>query len=48
MITLIDLHKAFGANRVLQGARLVIPTGQSMVVICVSFTGKSVLIKCIL
>ncbi|MCX7299676.1 MAG: ATP-binding cassette domain-containing protein [Rhodobacterales bacterium] len=48
MITLIDLHKAFGANRVLQGARLVIPTGQSMVVIGGSGTGKSVLIKCIL
>jgi phospholipid/cholesterol/gamma-HCH transport system ATP-binding protein len=48
MITLIDLHKAFGANRVLQGAGLVIPTGQSMVVIGGSGTGKSVLIKCIL
>ena len=48
MITLSDLHKAFGANRVLQGVNLTIASGTSMVVIGGSGTGKSVLLKCIL
>lgn len=48
MITLTDVHKAFGANRVLQGVNLTIPTGESMVIIGGSGTGKSVLLKCIL
>jgi phospholipid/cholesterol/gamma-HCH transport system ATP-binding protein len=48
MIELIDLHKAFGANRVLQGVTLSLPKGQSMVIIGGSGTGKSVLLKCIL
>ena len=48
MITLTDVHKAFGANRVLQGVTLTIPTAQSMVIIGGSGTGKSVLLKCIL
>ncbi|MBI1217726.1 MAG: ATP-binding cassette domain-containing protein [Rhodobacteraceae bacterium] len=48
MITLTDVHKAFGANRVLQGVNLTIPTAESMVIIGGSGTGKSVLLKCIL
>ena len=48
MITLTDVHKAFGANRVLQGVNLTIPTGESMVLIGGSGTGKSVLLKCVL
>ncbi|MBE0553927.1 MAG: ATP-binding cassette domain-containing protein [Rhodobacteraceae bacterium] len=48
MIELSGVTKAFGANRVLRGVDLVIPKGQSMVVIGGSGTGKSVLLKCIL
>ncbi len=48
MIELIDVHKAFGANHVLQGVTLAVPRGQSMVIIGGSGTGKSVLLKCIL
>ena len=43
-----NLHKSFGAKRVLDGVSLTIPAGQSTVVIGGSGTGKSVLIKCIL
>ncbi len=48
MITLSDVHKAFGKNRVLRGVDLTIPKGESMVIIGGSGTGKSVLLKCIL
>lgn len=48
MIALEDVHKAFGANRVLRGVTLSVATGESLVVIGGSGTGKSVLIKCIL
>jgi phospholipid/cholesterol/gamma-HCH transport system ATP-binding protein len=48
MITLAEVHKAFGANRVLQGVDLTITSGTSMVIIGGSGTGKSVLLKCIL
>ncbi|MCX7890304.1 MAG: ATP-binding cassette domain-containing protein [Rhodobacteraceae bacterium] len=48
MITIEDVHKAFGANRVLQGVDLTVARGTSTVVIGGSGTGKSVLIKCIL
>ncbi len=48
MIELRDVHKAFGANRVLRGVNLTVPTGRSMVIIGGSGTGKSVTIKCIL
>jgi phospholipid/cholesterol/gamma-HCH transport system ATP-binding protein len=48
MIELIDVHKSFGANHVLQGVTLAVPKGQSMVIIGGSGTGKSVLLKCIL
>jgi phospholipid/cholesterol/gamma-HCH transport system ATP-binding protein len=48
MITLRDVHKAFGANQVLQGVDLTLASGTSMVIIGGSGTGKSVLLKCIL
>ncbi len=48
MIALTGVHKAFGANRVLQGIDLEIASGSSMVIIGGSGTGKSVLLKCIL
>ena len=48
MITLTGVTKTFGKNRVLRGLDLTIPSGQSMVIIGGSGTGKSVLLKCIL
>ncbi|MBL9047958.1 MAG: ATP-binding cassette domain-containing protein [Tabrizicola sp.] len=48
MITLTQVHKAFGATRVLQGVDLSIASGTSMVIIGGSGTGKSVLLKSIL
>ncbi|MBK5934355.1 phospholipid/cholesterol/gamma-HCH transport system ATP-binding protein [Rhodovulum imhoffii] len=48
MIELRDVHKAFGANKVLRGVNLTIPKGESMVIIGGSGTGKSVLLKSIL
>jgi phospholipid/cholesterol/gamma-HCH transport system ATP-binding protein len=47
-IAISDLHKAFGPKKVLQGVDLTIGTGESVVVIGGSGTGKSVLLKCIL
>ena len=48
MITLSHVAKSFGSNHVLRGVDLMVPKGQSMVVIGGSGTGKSVLLKCIL
>jgi len=48
MITLTDVHKAFGRKKVLQGVNLTIPRGESMVVIGGSGTGKSVMLKSVL
>ena len=48
MITLSGVTKSFGPNRVLRGVDLTIPSGESMVIIGGSGTGKSVLLKCIL
>ncbi|WP_374643817.1 ABC transporter ATP-binding protein [Tabrizicola sp.] len=48
MIELREVHKHFGANRVLQGVNLTVASGTSMVIIGGSGTGKSVLLKCIL
>jgi phospholipid/cholesterol/gamma-HCH transport system ATP-binding protein len=45
MIKVVDLYKAFGEKKVLQGASLEIRNGESVVVIGGSGTGKSVLIK---
>lgn len=42
------LHKSFGSQRVLNGIDLTVQTGESLVVIGQSGTGKSVLLKCIL
>ena len=48
MIELRDVHKSFGSNRVLRGVNLTIPSGESMVIIGGSGTGKSVCLKSIL
>ncbi len=48
MIRILDLHKSFGANRVLAGVDLTVARGESLVIIGGSGTGKSVLVKCIL
>lgn len=48
MITLSGVTKTFGTNRVLRGVDLTVGSGQSLVVIGGSGTGKSVLLKCIL
>lgn len=45
MIRIVNLHKAFGENRVLQGVNLQIERGETMAVIGQSGSGKSVLIK---
>ena len=47
-IRIRGLCKAFGANQVLRGLDLDIATGESVVVIGGSGTGKSVLIKCLI
>lgn len=47
-ISVRDLHKSFGSKKVLTGVNLDIHTGELLVVIGGSGTGKSVLIKCIL
>ena len=48
MITLSGVTKTFGSNRVLRGVDLTIPSGQSMVIIGGSGTGKSVLMRSII
>ncbi len=45
MIELTDVHKAFGAKRVLAGFSLKVNEGETMVIIGFSGTGKSVAIK---
>jgi phospholipid/cholesterol/gamma-HCH transport system ATP-binding protein len=45
MIRLIDVYKAFGPKRVLEGFSLDVVEGETMVVIGYSGTGKSVAIK---
>lgn len=45
MIELKNVHKAFGPKKVLEGFSLVVPEGQTMVIIGFSGTGKSVAIK---
>lgn len=47
-LSLKNVQKTFGKNKVLQGIDLVIPKGKSMVVIGGSGTGKSVMLKCVL
>jgi len=45
MIQLVDVYKAFGPKRVLEGFTLDVPEGETMVIIGYSGTGKSVAIK---
>jgi phospholipid/cholesterol/gamma-HCH transport system ATP-binding protein len=45
MIRIVNLHKSFGAKKVLQGVGLTVKKGETMVVIGQSGSGKSVLIK---
>ena len=45
MIEVRDLHKSFGALKVLQGASLRIEKGESVVIIGRSGGGKSILLK---
>jgi phospholipid/cholesterol/gamma-HCH transport system ATP-binding protein len=45
VIQVIDLHKAFGQKKVLQGVTLQVEPGETLVVIGQSGSGKSVLIK---
>lgn len=45
MIQLIDIYKAFGPKKVLQGFTLDVVEGETMVIIGYSGTGKSVTIK---
>src|SRR3954463_7861506 len=45
MIRLLDVHKSFGAKRVLAGFTLDVVEGETMVIIGYSGTGKSVAIK---
>src|SRR5256886_16773189 len=45
MIKLLDIHKSFGAKKVLEGFTLEVAEGETMVIIGYSGTGKSVAIK---
>jgi len=45
MIRIVDLHKAFGRKKVLQGVNLDLKQGETLAVIGQSGSGKSVLIK---
>lgn len=45
MINVVDLHKVFGVNQVLQGLNLTIGDGETVVIIGRSGCGKSVLLK---
>jgi phospholipid/cholesterol/gamma-HCH transport system ATP-binding protein len=47
-ISLVDVHKRFGAKQVLRGFNVSVEKGRSLVVIGGSGTGKSVMLKCIL
>ncbi|MEL6645263.1 MAG: ATP-binding cassette domain-containing protein [Pseudomonadota bacterium] len=48
MIEMQGVHKAFGAKEILRGIDLKVDTGESLVIIGGSGTGKSVTLKCIL
>jgi polar amino acid transport system ATP-binding protein len=47
MITLTDVHKAFGGNRVLRGMNLHIEAGEVLCLIGPSGSGKSTALRCI-
>ena len=48
IIVIKDLHKTFGANKVLDGFNLVLNEGENLVVMGKSGSGKSVMIKCLI
>ena len=48
IIVIKDLHKTFGANKVLDGFNLVLNEGENLVVMGKSGSGKSVMIKCVI
>ena len=45
IIELVDVHKSFGAQKVLQGISLKVPKGRTTVIIGRSGSGKSVILK---
>ncbi len=45
MIQVVDLHKTFGANKVLTGINVTIPEGSTCVILGGSGSGKTVLMK---
>ncbi len=45
IIQLVDLHKSFGGNQVLQGINLEVPAGTTLVILGGSGSGKSVIMK---
>ena len=45
MIKLVDVHKAFGPKKVLEGFSLEVNEGETMILIGFSGSGKSVAIK---
>jgi len=45
LIEFLDVHKAFGAKRVLEGLSLTVPDGETTALIGFSGTGKSVALK---
>ena len=48
MLSLTDVHKAFGKKVVLDGVDLTVARGENVVIIGGSGSGKSVMLKCIL
>ena len=48
LIKISNLNKTFGQNQVLKGINLEVMTGESLVIIGGSGSGKSVLLKCLL
>ncbi len=47
MIRIVDLHKSFADNKVLDGVTIDIPDSDSLVIVGKSGIGKSVLLKCV-
>jgi len=47
-IRMVDVHKSFGAKKVLDGVTLDVGAGESVVIIGGSGSGKSVTIKCVM
>ena len=47
MISIVDLHKAFGTNEVLKGISLEVTQGEVLCIIGPSGSGKSTILRCI-